>query len=52
VSGNDREVKQSTVERQTNDLLRSSNGKLSSEQAKRIARDSAERVNRERREKK
>lgn len=46
----DSDVKQTTVERQTNDLMKSSHGRLSSEQAKRIARDSAERVNRARHE--
>lgn len=43
-----KDVKQATVERLTNDLMRSSNGGMSGEKAKQIARDSAERVNRER----
>lgn len=44
------DIKQSTVERVTNDVHRASNGRISHEQAKKIARDSAERVNRERSE--
>jgi hypothetical protein len=46
------DVKPATVERITGDLMRSSGNALSHDQAKRIARDSAERINRERKEQK
>lgn len=46
-----KDIKQETVTRITNEMVRDSGGRITHNQAQKVVRESAERINRERREK-